>query len=255
MRAYGAAPWRVVTTLATAALALSLVTACSSGGKGSSGSPGGASPTPTGTGDDSDGATAPPVRTNPDGFAYPSPPFGRNARSGSTPGSRMQNFAYLGYPNGDPSQGLQTIAMIDYYDPCGKRFKLIHLSVAAVWCTPCNQETAAVVAARADLDAEQVVMLQALDDGPTVNVGATQHDLDLWIARYRPAFSEVLDPGLIHLGGFFPAAEVPWNCDIDPRTMEIIDQSTGWSDVTTELSPALAAVQGPPAYPLSVSCN
>jgi hypothetical protein len=247
MSAYGLAPW--------VALGLSMATACSSGEKAPGGSANGASPGSSSPGDDAGASTSPPVATNPDGLAYPSPPYGRNARSGTTPGSRMQNFAYLGYPNGDPSQGLQTIAMIDYYDPCGKRAKLIHLSVAAVWCTPCNQETAAVVAAKADLDVEQVVMLQALDDGPTVNMGATQGDLDRWIAKYHPTFSEVLDPGLTHLGGFFPAAEVPWNCDIDPRTMEIIDQSTGWSDVTTELSPALAAVQGPPAYPLAVSCN
>jgi hypothetical protein len=256
MRAYGVT--RRAATSGLVVAALSIATACSSGGAAVATSSGLPPPPTDATGDGGSAVTPAPTSAalNPDGFPYPSPPYGRNARSGTTPGSRMRNFAYLGYRNGDPSQGLQTIAMIDYYDPCGKRYKLIHLSVAAVWCTPCNEETAAMVLAKSDIDANQVLMLQALDDGPVLNVGATPGDLDRWVARYKPTFTEMLDPGLTNLGGFFAAAEVPWNCDIDPRTMEILDQSTGWTgDVTSELSPGLAAVQGPQSYPLAVSCN
>ena len=46
--------------------------------------------------------------------------------------------------------------------------------------------------------------------------------------------------------GFFNAAAVPWNCDIDPRTMEIIDSSVGWSgDVASRRSqPGLSGTAG-----------
>src|SRR5260370_14205510 len=91
--------------------------------------------------------------TNLDGVPYPTPTggYGHVARRGLTPGSIMQNFKFLGYPNADKSKGLQTIALADYYDPCGKRLTMLHLTVAGVWCVPCNQETDAIVAAQAEL--------------------------------------------------------------------------------------------------------
>jgi hypothetical protein len=203
---------------------------------------------------------------NPDGFTYPSPAtgYGRNARNGDVAGSIMRNFKFLGYPNGDSSMGLQPVQMADYYDPCQKRYSLIHLTVAAVWCAPCNAETTAMVAAKAQLDGQRVLILQALDDGPTQGTGATQGDLDRWVARYSPKFTEVLDPSLQNLGGFFNAAAVPWNCDIDPRTMEIVDAQTGWTgDVASEIRPAIQSLgidstgyaHAAPLYPVSVTCN
>jgi hypothetical protein len=194
---------------------------------------------------------------NPDDVPYPTPAggYGHAARRGKTPGSIIQDFKFLGYPNADPSGGLETISLGDYYDPCNKRLKLLHLSVAAVWCTPCNEETVALVAAKAQLDTEQVVLIQALSDGPTMNVGATQADLNYWIMLNHSNFTEMLDPNLTNLGTFFDAAAVPWNADIDPRTMEILDQGTGWAGtVDSELGPGIAAAGGAPGYPVAVAC-
>jgi hypothetical protein len=61
-------------------------------------------------------------------------------------------------------------------------------------------------------------------------------------------FTEMLDPGLHNLGHFFDAAAIPWNADVDVRTMELLDSSVGFSDVPTELAPALNAVGQPPLY-------
>jgi hypothetical protein len=212
------------------------------------------------------GATAPPPvvltgsNANPDGFAYPSPAggYGHNARVvGKTPGSIMQNFKFYGYRNGDMSQGLQTISLADYYDPCSKRYALLRISVAAVWCVPCNEETAALVADQATLASDRVVVIQALGDGPTMGTGATQGDLTTWVTKYKPPFTEMLDPNLMNLGSFFDASEIPWNCDIDPRTMEILQAATGWSgDLTTDLELPLAeATPAAPGYPVAVTCN
>ena len=132
------------------------------------------------------------TNTNPDGVPYPDPAggYGRTPRSGNTPGGVIQNFKFLGYPSlpgdGTYPSSLSTISMADYYDPCNKHYKMIHLSVAAVWCVPCNQETDAIVAAKSQLDAEQVVVLQALDDGPTEGTPATPSDLDNWIKKVAP---------------------------------------------------------------------
>jgi len=194
--------------------------------------------------------------TNPDGFPYPTNNLGRTQRSGSTPGSVIRNYVFSGFRNADPSQGLQPIALADYYDPCKKRYSVIRLNVAAVWCTPCNEETAAMVA-DADWIAQQgIVVLQALDDGLTQGTGATLGDLQGWIRRYSPTFTEMLDPDpQPQLGAFFSAAAVPWNADIDPRTMEILSSNVGWSgDIRGSFAVPLNEVAQPSMYPLP-SCN
>jgi hypothetical protein len=238
--------------------ALAATAACSSGHGGTPATTTMAqAPAPTTTSDEG-GPVASGGDVNPDGIPYPQPAagYGRNRRMGSTPGSVMQNFKFLGYRDGIVAQQPERISLADYYDPCSTRYKLIHLSVASVWCVPCNQETDAVVAAKAQLDSKGVVVLQALDDGPVQGTGATQGDLTRWISAHSSNFTEMLDPELMQLAGFFDAAAVPWNCDLDPRTMEIIDDSTGWAgDVTRELAPSWSALPATPSYPLPMSCN
>jgi hypothetical protein len=194
--------------------------------------------------------------TNPDGIPYPSPPYGHRARYGTTPGNIIQNFKFLGYPNpADQSQGLQVISLADYYDPCHKRYSLLRISVAGVWCVPCNEETDAIVADQAVLTAGKVVIIQALDDGPTMGVGATPTDLTGWITKHKSNFTEMLDPGLANLGTFFVASAIPWNGDIDPRTMEILQSATGWSgDLNSDLQLPIADAMAMPAYPVTASC-
>jgi hypothetical protein len=249
MRAYSTPPLGSLGPLA--ALALSAAFGCLS-----CSSPNAAACNPCGS-TSADAAPA-PIQVNPDGIPYPNPTggYGRSARSGKTPGSVIEDFQFQGYPNADQSKGLVNIALADYYDPCAKRLKLLHLTVAGVWCVPCNQETDALVAAQAQLASQGVVVIQALGDGPTEGVPAVPSDLNYWIAKHKSNFTEMLDPGLANLGKFFLASAIPWNCDIDPRTMEILDASTGWAgDVTTELQPALTSIPAMPSYSIPAVCG
>ena len=229
---------------AVALLSLSTALACSS-------------PSPATSPSASDAAAATGAAAlNPDGVPYPSSGIGHSARSGSTPGSVIQNFTFQGYPDADKSKGLQPISLADYYDPCGKRIKMLHLTVAGAWCVPCGEETDALVAAKAQLTSERVTIVQALGDGPIQGVPATMADLDNWIAKHGSNFTEMLDPNLTNLGAFFNAATVPWNCDIDPRTMEIIRESTGWpGDLDSDLQPSLTALPATPSYPVPAVCG
>jgi hypothetical protein len=215
------------------------------------------SPSPAASPSTSDAAAAPTTAAlNPDGVPYPSSSGGRSARSGSTSGSVIQNFTFQGYPNADKSKGLQPISLADYYDPCGKHIKMLHLTVAGAWCVPCAEETDALVAAKAQLASERVAVIQALGDGPIQGVAATSADLDNWIAKHGSNFTEMLDPNLANLGAFFNAATVPWNCDIDPRTMEIIRETTGWpGDLNSDLQPSLTALPAMPSYPVPAVCG
>jgi hypothetical protein len=236
----GACSTRSLVMAAAALASLSAAIGCSSQSTMSS---------PTST---SDAAPA----LNPDGVPYPSSNIGHNPRKGGTPGNVIQNFTFRGYPNADRSKGLQSISLAEYYDPCGKRIKMLHLTVAGGWCVPCGEETDALVAAKAQLASERVTVLQALGDGPTEGVTATQTDLDNWIAKHGSNFTEMLDPNLTNLGAFFNAASVPWNCDIDPRTMEIIRDGTGWpGDLNSDLQPSLAAIPATPSYPIPAVCG
>jgi hypothetical protein len=202
-----------------------------------------------------------PDSLNPDGVSYPcsASGYGHTPRSGATPGSVIADFFFQGRLAG--SSEFSTVSLASYYDPCNKRYKILHLSVAAMWCVPCSEETTAVAADLASsgsvLRENEVVFVQALDDGPTVGAPATPMDLDQWITENNSNdFTEILDPALMNLGGFFNAAAVPWNADIDVRTMEILDSNEGWAgSVEMEVAGGIAALPAKPSYPIPSSAG
>jgi hypothetical protein len=198
---------------------------------------------------------------NPYGAPYPSPSsgYGHVPRSGNTPGSILPNFKFYGFENGVvPSPDTMSIvSLADYYDPCLKTYKMIHLTAAAVWCGPCNQETDAIVAAKSDLASKGVVVLQILFDGAAMGTPVYKTTLESWIRLHNSNFTEMLDSELVdpNLGGFFNTAYIPWNADVDPRTMELLTSTDGFSAVDTDLAPGLADVAKPPAYTVSYKCQ
>jgi hypothetical protein len=61
----------------------------------------------------------------------------------------------------------------------------------------------------------------------------------------------MLDPGLHNLGGFFDQNAIPWNADIDVRTMEILTSAVGAEDPMTDFAVPLAMVVAKPNYPVA----
>ncbi len=172
--------------------------------------------------------------TNPDGVAYPTANIGTKASTHSaktgkvgTPGNIMKNFKFYGFPKGDKSQGLQQVSLADYYDPQTKNYRLIHIQAAAVWCGPCNAEAKAAATLASELKGKKVAWLTALVESAKQGSAATQSDLDKWLTAYPSDYSHVLDPNNTNFGVFFDAAAIPWNADLDARTMEILFASTG----------------------------
>jgi hypothetical protein len=172
---------------------------------------------------------------NPDGVAYPSDHLGFKARGSTVStaprGDRIENFKFLGYPDGDISKGLQPFALADFYDPTGKNTKIIHISVAGVWCTWCIAETKALAGDAThpslipQLKDKKVVYLTALSED-IHHEPAAQKDLDFWINTYKPGYTQLLDPGNRNLGPFFTSAGIPWNGNFDARSMEILSSIT-----------------------------
>jgi hypothetical protein len=196
---------------------------------------------------------------NPYGVPYPTNNIGTVARAGSAAGNQIQNFKFLGYANATPGSPTadtgQTvaIALSDFYDPLNKKYRLLHISVAAEWCNPCNEETSQqLVPGAKKLAGEEVVLVQALTEGYTVGTAAVTNDLKTWIANKGIDYNIVLDPELQNLGVFVTEAAIPWNADIDVRTMELLDQGVGYDGMTeTDIEGQLQWVKThPPSYPL-----
>jgi hypothetical protein len=164
---------------------------------------------------------------NPDGVPYPTDNIGTNARSGSHPGNRIANYKFMAYKDGDLSNGFKAASMADFFDPTGNRHKLIHLQASGSWCTYCQAETKTVAPLRPQLDTRKVVWIITLSEGKVPGTPSTQGDLDKWISTYKAPYTHFLDPGNRNLGPFYDAASLPWNADIDARTMEILQQGTG----------------------------
>ena len=208
-----------------------------------------------------DPGPTPPVQTqgcdvtqqNSYGVCYPTVDIGTGVRAGQVSGSRLSNFAFTGYAASDTNVlaagSTKTIRLADYYDPQqkgvpgvigGVPIKIIHVVVSAVWCNPCNEETDFLSGANwtganttgtswaKELAPLGVVFVQALDDGAITGTGATVTDLNNWINHHQNDFTTTLDPGNQNLGVFFDAAAIPFNMNIDARSMEILSGEVGF---------------------------
>ena len=184
-------------------------------------------------------SSAPDV--NPDGKAYPTGDFG------VLEGKIIQNFKFVGYPDGAVGGGLKPISLAQFFDPSGEKYKMIHIQAAASWCVYCRGETNALVPIKKDLDSRKVLWLVTLAEGGTRGVASTQKDLDLWIKDFDSPFTHLLDPNNKNLGVFFDASALPWNASIDAKTMKILKAGTGGpqtkADILTELDEALAKIK------------
>jgi hypothetical protein len=201
----------------------------------------------------------PAVATNPYGVPYPTTNIGTMERGGtsatSTPGNVIANFAFLGYFN--KTQGTLTvdssspsvISLSDFYDPAEKKYKVLHLNVAARWCMPCNDEADTLTCSGPNtpassggycsgdvgntaqgLAASGAAVFSLLTEGTSEGTGATVADLQAWIGEKSIDYNMGIDPEQQNLGVFFPESAIPWNADIDTRTMEILDSAVGYDE-------------------------
>jgi hypothetical protein len=179
-------------------------------------------------------ASAPDV--NPEGIPYPSDNIGTIERKGKTPGNRIKNFKFMGYRNGDTSKGLEPLSLAEFYDPNGTSpYRILHIQATGVWCTYCRAETEIVVPLKAELEKRKVAWLVSVAEGPTMGTPSKQKDLDGWIAEFKSPYTHVLDPNNANLGPFYDRTALPWNANIDTRTMEILSSGTGGSRNAEEL--------------------
>jgi hypothetical protein len=188
--------------------------------------------------------------SNPDAVAYPTDDLGGRARSGSTPGNRIPNFTFRGYPNSERSSGLKVVSLADYFDPEQRRNKVLHIVAAVAWCPHCAAQTQAMVAATAQLRAAGAESVQTLMQAPDPDRGLRLTDLDDWVDRFQTQFTVVLDVEGRRLSSIADMGSVPWNALIDTRTMEILSVTSGVpGDFSAYVQTALDWVASHPPRP------
>lgn len=173
------------------------------------------------------GAASAAPDTNPSGVPYPVDNLGTIPRKGATPGNRVANFKFVGYPDANIGGGLQPISLAQFFDPTGETYRIIHIQASGVWCSACQAETTAVVPLKAELLAKKAVWLVSMAEGATQGQPSKQTDLDRWINQFKSPYTHWLDPGNAKLGPFYDRTALPWNANIDARTMEILTSGTG----------------------------
>lgn len=165
---------------------------------------------------------------NPDGVPYPTDNLGGAERAGGRPGQRIPNFTFQAYVDGDRAAGLQTISLADFFDPSQKRFKIIDLQVAAIWCAVCTNVVNGTIPVKEKLGREGVVFLEVMVAGSVSTAGPSLAEVDEWITRHGSNYTTAIDVRARRLGGIgIDRAAVPYDLLIDARTMEILDSSVG----------------------------
>ncbi len=172
------------------------------------------------------GAASSAPDVNPDGVPYPTDNIGILPRQGNRKGNRLENFKFLGYPDADMSAGLKPISMAQFYDPEGKKYKIIRLVASGSWCPPCQAEAEMVAPLKSTFEEKKILWLTSLSEGPTMGP-STKKDLDNWIKEFKGWNTHWLDPANKSLGPFYDRAAIPWNATINAQTMEILSSATG----------------------------
>lgn len=204
------------------------------------GSSGSGTPTDRGVeGGEKSPASAPD--TNPAGVAYPT------QNVGITVGAILQNYKFLGYPDGNPANGLQPMSMAQFFDPTGAKYKMIHVQASGTWCTYCKQEIRTVIPMAQKLEERKVVWVVSLAEGDAIGTPAVKADLDDWLRQFKSNFPHFLDSGNKNFGPFYDAAALPWNANIDAKTMKILSAGVGAKttekDILAEIDENLKKVQ------------
>lgn len=198
-----------------------------------------------------DDADLPSVDTNPDSIPYPTDHLGGVKRSARRPGDRLPNFTFKGYRDGNRALGLQTISIAEYFDPTQTRHKVLHLQLAATWCSICSSELEATVSVAKALEERGIVFLEVLVSGATAGKGPSLPEVDAWIDRHKTNFSTGIDVRARRLSSVgVSGSAMPHDILVDTRTMEILDSSVGApADVGKYVLAGLEFVTtNPPSY-------
>lgn len=201
--------------------------------------------------------------TNRYGVAYPTKNLGVVPRAGGIPGSIIRNARFQGHRAAAPGTVVlpgapEAISLAEYFDPelrnqsvAGTPYRVLHILLAFVWCTPCNEEAKEIVPLARSMAERGALFLTALVEGPVIGRPAELVDLGGWVQKHRPTHTHVLDPGAAGFAGFFDSSVAGFNLDVDLRSMEILYAGIGKPpDIKAHVEKWLNwTMENPPQFP------
>ncbi len=164
---------------------------------------------------------------NPDGMPYPTDDWGVRPREGTTPGQRLPNFSFQGYPDSKREEGLQVVSFADFYDPVQQRHRLMVLVAVVAWCPHCQAETRAIVADQSAFRTDGVQVVQTVMEGAERGRPLSLVDVDGWMDAMGTDFTVLIDVNGKRLGSVADIEGVPWNALVDTRSMEVLAVTVG----------------------------
>jgi hypothetical protein len=166
------------------------------------------------------------LSTGCDSPAYPDGPYGAQV------GDVIANTCFSGWakPGSQPhtEAALEDIPLGAFHDPSGRKYELLLVNTAALWCSACKSEHQTLGQHWADLAPRGLGLVSALFQN---NAGdpANADDLKAWVEAFDVKFPMVLDPDY-QLGIYAPAASSPLNLLVDARSMQIMQRFVGDQD-------------------------
>jgi hypothetical protein len=171
--------------------------------------------------------------------SYPEGPFGIQE------GSVIRNYQFIGFVNAmEFSEGLQPIALSDFYNPTGDETfpegspygagkakpKALLINVGSVWCPPCNAEADEMLPGKyREYKPRGGEFLMQLADGRDPSIPANSVDLGRWTTKYKVDYPATIDP-TYKLGALFTADAFPANMIIKTADMTIVRVIAGTPD-------------------------
>jgi len=125
---------------------------------------------------------------------------------------------------------LEDVALADYYDPAGRKYELLLVNTAAIWCSVCQSEHQTLPERYAEYSPRGLALVSALFQDEA-GEPADLDDLELWVRRFNPPYPMLLDPDF-QLGVYATAETAPLNLLVDARTMQILEKFIGDSSTT-----------------------
>jgi hypothetical protein len=164
--------------------------------------------------------------TNPDGTAYPTTNIGGQPRTATQAGQIFPNLTLEGVRSAATMDTPAVVSMVEYFDPAGARYDLLHVIGIFMWCPHCNNETnnlSKIAAWQAD-HRVAVVQIAMLGYG---NASPGWSELQKWVSDHNLDFPVLVDGQGAQLGQYFSVNYVPLNIVVNPRTMEILAVDVG----------------------------
>jgi hypothetical protein len=99
---------------------------------------------------------------------------------------------------------------------CAESHRFTVVSIAALWCVPCQEESRQLAARISAPYADRGVrLLQVIVDGTPPGSSFTPAQCQQWVTTYGLVNTELMDPGSLIVGSSFPSGSLPSTLIVD----------------------------------------